>query len=235
MAGVIGIKSYDLSDVPFLYDGRNSQRGSEVTMAKSQASSLTPTTLHPPGTVLIKKTSDGKFYLATDVANCDSPDAASINTLVTNPGSGGWDGDLIISGHWGTITVALSGDDDDAAVATAINTAVAAQDPETQARITAADATGSVSITNFDVGPGTWLHAYNADVAGMFGANGTDDQGNDADVRVTSDFVDLVDLNGTAADAQVPTLRKGNFRTAQLSSLTAEARGILERRGSQFF
>lgn len=227
-------ESYELEDVAYLLDGQGAPvQGTSVLMASGQASSLSPTTRHPPGTVLIKKTGDGKYYLATDITNCDSPTAASINTLITNPGSGGWDGNLVISGHWGTITVALSGDNTDAAVATAINTAVAAVNPE-HGPIVAADATGSVSISNRDVGSGTWIHAYHTTVSAMFGANGTGDNGEDPDVRVTSEFVQLSNLDGTARDKRVATLMSGRFRTSALSSLTAEARGVLERRGSYF-
>lgn len=229
------INEFSLAPKGFLFYPDDAVRGSDVLMAASQTSSITPTWRHPPGTVLIKKTSSGKYYLADDVTNADNPTAASVATLVTNPGAGGWDGNLIISGHWGSITVALSGDNTDAAVAAAIIAAVAAQNPETQARITAADTTGEVTITNFDVGSGTWLSAYHATVTTMFGAApGVTDNGEDPDVRVTTEFAELQDLNGTARDHLVPTLLKGKFKTSQLSHLTAEARGVLERRGSSF-
>lgn len=232
----VGIQSFQLDDVNPLYDGHNTQKGNDVVMASGQASSLTPTTRHPPGTVLIKKTSTGKYYLSTDVTNCDSPSAASVNTLITNPGSGGWDGDLVISGHWGSLTVALSGANTDAAVAAAIIAAAAALNPESQAPITAADATGSVSISNVDVGSGTWIHARHTTVTTMLGANGTGDNGTDPDVRVLADFCDLADINGTAADSNpTPTYTRGNFRTASMASMSAEARGVLERRGSNFY
>lgn len=231
----IGFKSFENEDVAFLVDGQvPTQRGSSVLMASGQTSDVTPDHRHPPGTVLIKKTGDGKYYLADDLTNADSPSAASINTLITNPGSGGWDGNLIISGHWGDLTVALSGDNTDAAVAAAIIAAAAALNPEGQAPITAADASGSVSISNSDVGSGTWIHAYHATVTTMLGANGTGDNGEDPDVRVTNGWAELKDLNATAQDYSVPTVLAGHFRTSALSSLTAEARGVLERRGSRF-
>lgn len=234
MTALGGFKSYNLEDVAFLLTGEGKKGGDDVVMASGQTSSLTPNHRHPPGTVLGKKTGDGKFYLATDSANVDSPAPASINTAVTNPGSGGWDGNVVISGHWGTITVALSSDDTDADVAAAINAAVAAQNPETQARITAADASGSVSITNLDTGEGTWLHAAHATVTTMFGSGGADAVGTDPDYRVTTYWAELKDLEGTAVDAMVPTLLAGHFDGSELSALTAEAKAVLQKRGSRF-
>ena len=234
MSALGGFKEYNLEDVAFLLTGEGEAADADVIMASGQTSSLTPNHRHPPGTVLQKKTGDGKFYLATDQANADSPDAASINTLITNPGAGGWDGNLVIKGHWGTITVALSANDTDAAVAAAIIAAVAAQNPETQARITAADATGTVSITNLDVGEGTYLHAKHATVDAMFGANGADDVGTDPETVVTSYWAELKDLEGTATDARVPVVRAGHFDESALSSCTAEAKTILQKHGSRF-
>lgn len=229
----IGFNSHEYEDVSFLKDGQGAPvAGPTVLMASGQTSAISPNTVHPPGTVLVKKTGDGKFYLGTDTTNGDAPAAASINTLITNPGAGGWDGDLVIKGHWGTLTVALSGDNTDAAVAAAIIAAAAAVNPE-YSPITAADATGSVSITNKDTGKGTYLHAVHATVTTMLGASGADARGTDPEVVVTKDFADLLDRQGTAQDAQVPTYSKGRFLLAGLSGYTAETLAVLERGGSE--
>jgi len=231
----IGFSSYDFDDVAYLIDGQGApQRGNDVLMASGQTSALTATHRHPPGTVLVKKTSSGKYYLADDSTNADSSAAASVNTAITNPGSGGWDGTLNITGHWGSLAVTLSADDTDAAVAAKIIAAAAAANPESQAPVTAADATGTVSITNTDVGAGTWLKAEHATVATMMGTGGADANGTDPDVRVTTAFAELKNLSAVAQDWMVPTLTKGNFRTSALSNLTAEAQAVLTRRGSTF-
>lgn len=198
----------------------------------------TPAHRFREGNVVVYKTST-KTYVEANDATGDQQAAASVATLVTNPGSGGWDGDLVITGHWGTVTVALSADDTDAAVAAKIIAAVAAQNPETQARITAADTTGEVTIYNLDKGAGTWLHAVHATVTTMFGASGTQANGTDPDVRVTAQKADLKDEEGTAIPADVVAYRTGHFSLANLitggaAGIPAQARAVLEKRGARF-
>lgn len=199
------------------------------------------TTCLRPGVVLAKRASTGEFVLASDT-NADHQAAASVATLITNPGAGGWDGNLIILGHWGTITVALSGDNTDAAVAAAIIAAAAALNPESQAPITAADTTGEVTITNIDKGAGTWLKAYHATVSGVFntgagvvnGAQGA--IGTDPEIVVTEDYVDMLNGAGTAVDAASgPVTRAGHYDAANLLGLTAEAAAVLLKNGSRFY
>ncbi len=220
------------------------QEAEEVTIAAAQVdagNSAFRTSFLRPGYVLVEHTDASGNYVAASDTNAKHQTAASVATLITNPGSGGWDGNLIILGHWGTITVALSGDDTDAAVAAKITAAVAAQNPETQARITAADTTGEVTITNMDKGAGTWLKAYHATVSGMFkaGAGVVDGAqggvGTDPDVVVTERYVDM--LNGAAASVAAQSgevLRVGFFDAENLINLTAEAYAVLSKRGSLF-
>lgn len=233
----IGFNSFSVDPVAHLVDGQARLAGNDVPMASGQASALTPTSLHPPGTVLVKKTSGGKYYLATDQSNGDRNTPASVATLVTNPGSGGWDGDVVIKGHWGSLTVTLSGANTDADVAAAIIAAIAAQNPESKARVTAADTTGEVTFTNLDSGPETWLSVHHATVTAMFGAAGastTFGYPTNADYRVTDGYARLADIKGTAQDFLVPTLKAGHFRLSALSNLTPEAKAVLASRGSIF-
>jgi hypothetical protein len=187
-----------------------------------------------PGMVLVEHTDgSGKYVVATD-SNAKHQTAASVATLITNPGAGGWDGDVVISGHWGSLTVALSGADTDAAVAAAIIAAAAALNPESQAPITAADTTGEVTITNIDKGAGTWLKATHATVATMFGAAGQSDYGEDPDVLVTEKYVDMLNGAGTSVDsASGEVLRVGAFDAPNLINLTAETAAVLLKRGSR--
>lgn len=229
-----GFKEFSYSDVNPFWDGQNREAAESVLMASGQASGITPTFRHPPGTVLIKKTGDGKFYLADDQVNADSPAPASVTALETADDD--WeDSTLTIKGHWGEETVTLAATDDtDSEVAAAINAHFAALDPE-WGPVVASVSGSRVVVTNRDTGHGTWLHVIHNGVTTAFGANGTGDNGTDPIVVVTVAPAELQDANGTAQDFFVQAVRRANFITANLSSLTAEARGILENRGSKFF
>lgn len=192
-----------------------------------------------PGCVLAKRTSTGEYVMAND-ANADHQAAASVAALVTNPGSGGWDGDLVITGHWGTLTVALSGDDTNAAVRDAIIAKAAAENPESKAPITSAltgsGATERVVIYNTDKGAGTYLHAVHSTVTTAYGAAGAGSIGTDPEIVVTEEYVDM--LNGSAvavAAASKGVTRAGHYDAANLINLTAEAAAVLLKRGSRFY
>lgn len=189
------------------------------------------TTLLRPGYVLVKVTATGKYVAASDSAG-DRNTPAQVTALVTNPGAGGWDGDLVIKGHWGTITVALAGDNTNAAVAAAIIAAVAAQNPETKARITAVDTGTRVRVDNLDVGAESYLQVRHTTVTTAFGAAGTGAIGGEADYLVSEDYVDMLNGNAVATEGQARTLRAGNFDGTKLINCTAEALGVLNRRGS---
>lgn len=193
------------------------------------------TTFLRPACVLVKRSSTGEFVMASD-ANADHQAAAAVTALVTNPGAGGWDGDLEITGHWGTLTVALSGDDTNAAVAAAIIAKAAAENPESKAPITAVDTGTRVQVLNTDKGDGTWLKVKHATVTTAFGASGTGSYGSDPDVIVTEEYVDM--LNGAAvavATASKSVTRAGHYDAANLINLTAEAAAVLLKRGSRFY
>lgn len=235
----VGFNSFEVAPVAYLVDGQARIKGNDALMASGQASAISPTHIHPPGTVLVKKTSGGKYYLANDQSNGDRNVAASVTALITNPGSGGWDvsAGLIVKGHWGSLAVTLSGDDTDAAVAAAIIAAAAAANPESLAPVTASVVGSRVVVTNADKGPGTSLEVYHSGVAGVFGAAGaatTYGYPTVADYRVTDDYARLQALDGTAQDFLVPTLKAGHFRLSALSNLTPEAKAVLASRGSIF-
>lgn len=195
------------------------------------------TTFLRPGCVLAKRTSTGEFVLASDT-NADHQAAASVNTLVTNPGAGGWDGVITIKGDFlpSGFTVTLSGDNTNAAVAAAIIAAAAALNPESQAPVTASDATTSVLIKRTDGGAGTWLKVTHATVTTIFGANGQSSYGTDPEIVVTEDYVDMLNGAGTAVDAASgPVTRAGHYDAANLIGLTAEAAAVLLKNGSRFY
>ncbi len=214
------------------------QEAEEVTILAAQVdsgNSAFRTSFMRPGMVLVEHTDgSGKYVVGSD-SNAKHQTQAAVATLITNPGSGGWDGTVTIQGHWGSFTVALSGSNTDAAVAAAIIAAAAALNPESQAPITAADTSGEVTITNHDKGAGTWLKASHGTVPTMFGAAGAVSYGVDPDVLVTEKYVDM--LNGAAASvdsASGEVLRVGRFDASNLINLTAEAAAVLLKRGSLF-
>lgn len=221
------------------------QEAEEVVIVAAQVdsgNSAFRTSFLRPGYVLAPHSDASGKYVAASDTNAKHQTAASVATLITNPGSGGWDGNLIILGHWGTLTVALSGDNTDAAVAAAIIAAAAALNPESQAPITAADTTGEVTITNIDKGAGTWLKAYHATVSGVFNSgagvvNGAQGGiGTDPDILVTEKYVDMLDGASASVDsASGEVLRVGYFDAANLINLTAEAAAVLLKRGSLFY
>lgn len=234
MSALGGFKEYNLTDVAFLLTGEGKIGGDDVVVASGQTSSITPDHRHPPGTVLVKKTGDGKFYLATDSANVDSPAAASVSSL--EAADDDWeDSTITVTGHWGSLTVTLATTDDTTAeVVAAINAAAAALDPEWGPIVATGSNGNPVVVTNRDVGEGTYLHVIHNGATTAFGASGTDAVGTDPEVRVTAYWCDLKDLEGTATDALVPTLVAGHFDESELSGLTAEAKAILQKRGSRF-
>lgn len=233
MAALPAFDSTTFTPLRVLVDLQGVERGEDVTLDSGNTDTAnTPTTRFREGNVVVLRTSTGRYVEAND-ANGDVNTAASINTLISNPGSGGWDGTLTITGHWGSLTVTLSAANTDAAVAAAIIAAAAAVNPESSAPITSADATGTVSVTNADVGAGTWLKAVHTTVATMFGSD-ADAAGADADYRITSKFADLVNVDNTAVHAPAPTLMKGHFDESELINLTAQAKASFLRRGARF-
>lgn len=205
--------------------------GPDVAVKSNQTDAgNTRTSLLRPAYMLVKVAATG-LYVAADDSTGDRCAAASVASLVTNPGAGGWDGTLTISGHWGSLSVTLSGDNTDAAVAAAIIAAAAAVNPE-QGPITAADTTGEVTVTNREKGAGTWLKVVHTTVTTAFGASGTAGVGTDADYVVSEDYCDLLDGNAVAITGCVRTTRAAHYDAANLLHATAEGLTVLARRGS---
>lgn len=227
-----GFYSQSLADVPFLLTAEGKKAGGDVLLASGQTSSLTPTSRIPPGTVVVKKTGDGKYYFADDATDGDRNTAASVSSV--EAGDTGWVSAVItcvIDGR--TIEVTLGGADDTTAeIVTALNgNAIFA------AHLVASGTNGNpLVITSLQKGAQVSLSVssdIDASTDTGFGAAGVSDNGADADYRVTDRFGHLVDLDGTAVDDLVGTLWAGHFKRTLLSNLTAEAEAVLLRRGSR--
>lgn len=222
-----------LTEKRFLLTGELTKDGGSALLLAGQVSDLTLTHEHPPGTVLAYYTA-GVGYVRADSASADHETPASVHALIDNPGAGGWDGNVTISSsEFDDLVVALSGANSDAAVATAINNAAAALNPESQAPLVASD-DGKVKIATVKKGKGVWIKAVHATVAAMFGASGATGNGTSPKIRVTRQTAWLKDDTGTGQDFLVDTIQAGDFDTSELSGLTAEARAVLEKNGSQF-
>jgi hypothetical protein len=224
----IGFGSHDLADVAYLLDGQGAPvRGKDVLMASGQTSGITPNHRHPPGTVLVLRTGTGKYELATS-ANVDTMGVATITT------SGHADGNGVIKlvGNHGTISVTTTtGSGTEANNATDLN-----GDSDFAAHYEASSADGELTIASRNVGRDEWFYMHADTMATAAFSEGVANgvQGTDPDVRVTSDYAELKDIDGTAQDYLVANLTRGNFDESNLSSLTKEAKAVLLRGGSTF-
>jgi hypothetical protein len=232
MPGAAQFNTDALTEKRFLVTGELTKDGGSARLLAGQLSGLTRTHEHPPGTVLAYYTV-GEGYVRADHANADHQTPAAVTALETADDD--WEGGTLnISGHWGALDVALAGTDDtDAEVRDAINAAFAAVNPE-QGPVVASVVANRVVVTNRDKGKGTWLHVKHATVTTAFGAAGTGSNGTDPKVRVTRQTAWLLDGAGAGQDFLVDTIMAGDFDTSELSGLTAEARAVLEKAGSQF-
>lgn len=224
----IGFKSFQIDDVPFLVDGELTAQGNDVVIASGQTSSLTPSYRIPPGSVVVKKTSGGKFYLADNATDGDRNAAPSITTS----GHADGNGVIKITGNRGTFSVTTStGSGTEANNATDLNA-----DANFSAHYVASSGGGELTIAARATGAEEWfyVHADTMATAGFAEGVANAVSGSDADYRVTAAHVDLEDMNGSATDAVVPTLLRGKFDESELSNLTAEAKATLIRRGSRF-
>lgn len=222
----IGFNSFGISDVAFLVDGQKRVMAPAATIASGQTSALTPNHRIPPGTAVVKRTADGKFYKADNATYGDRNTAPSITTT----GHADGNGVIKIVGNHGTISVTTAtGSGTEANNATDLNA-----DAAFKAHYIASSAGGELTIAARNPGAAEWfyVHADSRDGAGF--AEGTEVRGTDADYRVTADFAELKDLNAVAQDYVVPALKAGHFRTSALYALTSEAREVLIRNGSIF-
>lgn len=223
---------------PFLLSDARKVQGNDVRL-KGGVTTDFPATgekVMPAGAVVVKKTADGLYYLADDGVNGDRNTAAAIDSLekpdadwksksitwaVTYPDGKAFGG-----------TVTLGADDDSIAeVVTALN-----GDAAFAAHLVASDAGASDLLTITTVAKGKVHLALSSDLATVYGDGVTlEDEGAEADYRVTYEQRDLTKPGGAARDSSfVPTLLAGHFDESSLVGLTVEAKAVLMSRGSLF-
>lgn len=220
-----------LPDAAFLIDGEGKKAGSDVVIASGQTFSGTPTHIVPPGTVVVKKTGDGKYYKANDASDGDR-DAAP--AAITSSSHSDGNGVIKLVGNHGTISVTTatgSGTEDNHV--TDLNA-----DAEFSAHYVASAAANELVITALGVGEREWFYIHSDTIATVGFAEGVANEvkGTDADYRVTNSVGALLDTEGSAQDDLVGTLLAGKFLASAIETgtLTGEAKAALIRQGSHF-
>lgn len=229
---------FSLAFPAFLVDGSRTKQGNDVILAGGQTISGTPNFRAPPGTVVVKESGDGLYYLAD---GADGASAGDINTaaVVTSleAADTDWDGTDIgwaVYGPDGLIesgSITLAGTDDTTAeVVTALNA-----NARFAEHLIASGSNGNpVVITSRKKGLVTVRITQTVITTG-YGASGITAQGTEADYRVITQHADVKDLNGvSAASKPVASLTAGRFKESELLHLSNEARAVLRSRGSTF-
>lgn len=217
------------------------REGGNVTLTSGMTSSTaSPTSRIPPGMVVVKRTSTGKYLPATDV-NGDRNSAAVV--VSDEAADADWASKSItvtVNGKSATVALA-AGDDTTAEVVTALNA-----DSGFAALATASGTNGNpVTVTSREKGADVHMNVAITTISTAFGtaAVGKNDAGADADYRIVAEYADMLDRTGAAQEPSVKTLLAGVFERAAItaavdgsgnSTLTGEAEVVLGRRGCLF-
>lgn len=204
--------------------------GSVVTDAGSS-----PVSLLRPGLVICKKAANSKYYLSTDLTNATVSAQGTVSSGAAI-GAGAISKTFIWQYKGGlSQTVTTGGSDNTAAlVATALN-----GNANFAADLIASNAGSTLIITTKRAGADEWFiigagTLNNQDGGNLTFTSGANVIGANGEYYVLSEYVQLTDIKGAAADGIASTWRKGRFRTAQLIGLTADAQFVLRARGSVF-
>ena len=195
-------------------------------------SGSSPTTSIRKGQCIVKKTSDGLYYLDDGLANASSADrnAAAVVTA-SETADGDWASKTItVTTLGGKRTVTLGGaDDTDAEVVTAWNA-----DADGKSLAVASASGGRVIFTS--TAKGAHVHMLvESNLTTAFGTSGTAASGTDADYLITEQDVSMLHpATNAVADRPVRTSRKANYDESELLNLSAEARSVFARRGASF-
>lgn len=202
-----------------------------VDASEVSDSGSTPTTRLRAGQVLIRRTSTGRYVLATD-SDADAISQAQVDS-VEAPDSD-WTGKVITVTIDGVTVAAVT-----LGTITDLNSAIADLNGTEglAGGFVQAGLFAQASSTNLGIvckRPGPIKLGVSANLATAYGDVEVTDEANDPDVVVTKKPVDLVNEFGTAAHAVAEVARQGRFIEANLLNLTGEAKAVLRRRGSHF-
>lgn len=194
----------------------------------------TPTTLLRPGLGLVKRTSTGKWILASD-SNGDTNTPATVTALETANAS--WaskqidfylDGGLARSTPSFSVTMGAV-DDTDAEIVVALNAnAIFA------ANLIADVQASRVRIRTREAGAHKSLRVFMNVYTGSFGALGTEANGTDAEYYVLGEYVSMLDGSGVASDMLGKSHWRARYLNSQLIGATADMKSALVRRGCSF-
>lgn len=195
----------------------------------------TPNDKFRAGNVCVKRASTGRYVEAND-ANGDRNGQASAASLIAI-GAGAasktfkW---KYKGGEEQTVTLG-AGDNTAALVVTALNA-----DADFSADLIASQASNILTIKTKRSGADEYFEITDGTLNDQGGvdqdtfANNTLKIGTDAEYRVTLEFAELKDADGTAVHDEVLAARVGHFKKANLINLTAEAEATLRKWGSIF-
>lgn len=231
LIGTFRHKAFLLSDAKKVLGGEVRLKGGVQTDYPASGDKVMPA-----GAVVVKKTSDGLYYLATDGSNGDRNAAAAISSLEKPDGD--WKSKSITwavtypNGLTVGDTFAFASDMETIAAAVAALNA----DPAFSAHLTASDAGASDLLTITTKAKGKVHLALSSDLATIYGDGVTlEDEGTEADYRVITEQRSLVSMTGAARDSDpVPGLKAGHFDESELTGLSDEAKYTLIGRGSIF-
>lgn len=189
----------------------------------------TPTTTIRKGCVVVKKTSDGLFYLSTTAGG----DRNTAPTITSSGNTDTADGTVKLVGNHGTISVTIAtGSGTEADVVTDLNASAAFA-----AHYVATSGAGEVTITARGTGSAEWFYIHSDTTASVGFAEGEANSkyGTNAEYYVTEEEVSTLDPStGVAAIVEVKTSARAFYDESQLLYLTAEARAVLSSRGALF-
>ncbi|MCA8926268.1 MAG: hypothetical protein KDD82_30960 [Planctomycetes bacterium] len=229
MPAVPGIYRQDLEDRRYVLHEQGLLRGQEVVLDEETYSPLPPNDWIPPGTVVVRRQSAGRYVHPTH------PDAARNQPAAVSslqPADQAWAGTVVTASLTPGLGFAVPLDQsavDNPAVIDQLN-----QDPAFVAHFLAdEDQAGNVRVRTRAAGADQQL-SVSSSLAAAFGPEGRAAHGTDADYRVTDAWAAVRELDGSPSHYMVPTLLAGHFDESELVHLTPEARVVLSRRGSIF-
>lgn len=223
--------NFTRKDNNFLVDGQRTVQGQDVTLAQAQTSSFYSAQPHwiPEGTVIVKDTASGKYYLSDDGVNGDRNAPASLQTVgfAATPG-----GDVVLV-YKGGLTLTVTNTTGGGAVDDYVTDLNA--DDAFKSLFVADNNGGQLRIRTRAAGHEEWFYADAATSDGLGFAEGEANavRGTTADYRVTAKLVSLKDISAADADASVSTLIAGRFKESLLQNATPEAKAALVANGSE--
>ena len=238
MLAPIKLVSATRSQVRVFMDGGRLAAGSEIAatvLSTTVDSGSSPTTIIRPGNVLAK-ISTGKYTEANDSQVTESAKASVTGTVTDASSAAGFSKTFkwkYRDGEEQTVTMGSTTAeyDDNSEIIAALNA-----DADFSADLLAAASGNFVVITSKRGGSLEYFKITDGTLNAVLGfVDNTEHAGSDGDYVVVTDYADMLDGAGVAADQHgVTCVRRGHFDESNLINLTKDARRVLTQRGSIF-